>query len=247
METNSPLLPGPDLLGGLFHSRESGFIAGARVGGQSGNEKSRPCITMGIQGHTQAHVDPAREERSTRRWTSIFTPEQNRIPTTGPQGGLYARFPLHQVRALQSSPSPARLLSLPTGLVPQVPGSLQEMSRMVAGAKTSGGDAARLPGEPLLEAHRACGRWSSHSAPGADGAPGEKRGGRSLTALRYAAVRGGAGRGAQALLPRGRLCGEWSSTDCRRRTSRSSQSVSGSRPLRTARRSCRLFAEGNSR
>lgn len=52
---------------------------------------------------------------------------------------------------------------------------------------------------------------------------------------------------AQALLPRGRLCGECSSTDCRRRTSRSSQSASGSRPFSTARRSDRLLAEGNSR
>lgn len=146
LETSSPLLPGTDLLGGLFHSGESGFIAGARVGGQSGNEKSRPCITMGIQGHTQAHADPAREERSTRRWTSTFTPEQNQIPTTGPQGGLYPRFPLHQVRALQSSPSPARLLSLPSGLFPQVPGSLQEVSRMVAGAKTSGWGCCQVPG-----------------------------------------------------------------------------------------------------
>lgn len=52
--------------------------------------------------------------------------------------------------------------------------------------------------------------------------------------------------GPQALVPRGRLCGECSSTDCRRRTSRSSQSVSGSRPFSTARRSDRLLAGGNS-
>lgn len=84
--------------------------------------------------------------------------------------------------------------------------------------------------------------------PGPAGVAGAPQPGRDLgpqAAARSSPGPSAPGRGAQALLPRGRLCGECSSTDCRRRTSRSSQSVSGSSPFSTARRSDRLLAGGN--
>lgn len=153
--------------------------------------------------------------------------------------------PLQKARALQSSPPlPHRSPARPTGSVPKslVPcqGTKGGRGRSLgAGVRPGQAPGSRGPLPAVLSAHW---RWKfcaeRHFGPGAGG-----RGGPARCA---AALRGGGG-GAQALLPRGRLCGECSSTDCRRRTSRSSQSVSGSRPLSTARRSCRLLAEGNSR
>lgn len=103
------------------------------------------------------------------------------------------------------------------------------------------GESARLTAVPgalatrrVLEA--ATVPWGPDSSLGRGAPAGWRAGGRAPPARP----------GAQALLPRGRLCGECSSTDCRRRTSRSSQSVSGSSPFSTARRSDRLLAGGNS-
>lgn len=212
---------------------------------KAGMRSPRPCITMGIQGHTQAHTTPAREERSTR---GTFTPEQNQIPATGPQGGLYAGLyaAQHQVRALGRPPArppalPPHWLGPPSSWFPAkgepdgrwgqdfgvgvLPGSREELLLEVP-------PRSRALEQPLCTGGRRRARGRKGAAVGR---------------LRGDPLRCGAVRGAQALLPRGRLCGEWSSTDCRRRTSRSSQSVSGSRPLSTARRSCRLLAEGNSR
>lgn len=134
----------------------------------------------------------------------------------------------------------------PHCLGPQVSGSLQ--GGELEGSWGQGFEAEVLPGSrasPFWRLTALAGAGAAnYSALGTDGGPGGGRG--RAVRLGCGALRGRCG-GAQALLPRGRLCGEWSSTDCRRRTSRSSQSVSGSRPLSTARRSCRLFAEGNSR
>lgn len=62
LETGSPLLPGPDLLGGLLHSRER-FIAGARVDGQSGDPG--PVSPWAFRG-TLRHVQTLHVRREAR-------------------------------------------------------------------------------------------------------------------------------------------------------------------------------------
>lgn len=164
--------------------------------------------------------------------------------TTDAPGWSLHFSPQAPERALQSS------LSLPACLLSPLPRSPSVWFPARGELKGSWGQsfgAEVLPGSrasPFLRLTALAGAGAaSYPALGTDGGPGGGRG-RAVGPLRCAALRC---RGAQALLPRGRLCGECSSTDCRRRTSRSSQSVSGSRPLSTARRSCRLFVEGNSR
>lgn len=127
-----------------------------------------------------------------------------------------------------------------SALPPQLPARRRRVHYLLPRSLRPG-ESARLTAVPgALAARRvleaATVPWGPASSLGRGAPAGWRAGGRAPPARP----------GAQALLPRGRLCGECSSTDCRRRTSRSSQSASGSSPFSTARRSDRLFAGGNS-
>lgn len=103
----------------------------------------------------------------------FYTLTKPDAPTTDPQGGLYSRLSRHQVRALQSSPSPARLPSLPAAPVPKSLVPCKGRAGGSMGPRLRDGGAVRLPGEPLLEFHRARRRCSSHSALGPAAGQGE--------------------------------------------------------------------------
>lgn len=180
--------------------------------------------------------------------------------------GLYT-FSSPVPRAGSPKPSSAGSPTLLPQLGPQIPSSPQgargsaplppaasgrESSRLTASPASFAGPCPPGSSYSALGANFGPGgrrgRWALVSRPGPAGGAGAPQSGRDLdpqAAAPSSPGPSGPGRGAQALLPRGRLCGECSSTDCRRRTSRSSQSVSGSSPFSTARRSDRLLAGGN--
>lgn len=148
-----------------------------------------------------------------------------------------AAHPVH----CAGSPEPSS--ALPPQLGAQVPSSLQgatgSTTRLLAARSLKARDLPRSPLSPPWPRH-VLEAATLHWGPALHLGRGTPAGvaGAPPSSLEP-------GPGAQALLPRGRLCGECSSTDCRRRTSRSSQSVSGSSPFSTARRSDRLLAGGN--
>lgn len=155
----------------------------------------RPCITMGIQGHTQAQTTPAREERSTR--STFYTRTKPDTSHRPPRWSLCSPAP--------GAGSPARPPALPPHWLGP-PSSWFPAKGEPDGRWGQDFGVGVLPGsreEPLLEAPRARGRWSSRSALGADGGPG---GGRGRPSAGCAAIRCGAGR-CGALRPCSRAAG----------------------------------------
>ena len=195
-----------------------------------GDQPGHTCASAGTPAYTQECARPC-------TWGQRGTGGRTSKKSWGTFSS--SRPPVHLRRLSEEASSSA----LPPQLGAVVPNSLPGAS----------GSPTCCPTQPqargICQAHRGA-RGPGHSARlgssycalGAGFEPGE----RAPAGWRAGGRAPPARPGAQALLPRGRLCGECSSTDCRRRTSRSSQSVSGSSPFSTARRSDRLLAGGNS-